>query len=264
MTPIPRSYLFVPATRPDRFEKALASGAHAVIADLEDAVPPPEKSAARQALKNLPPGMIVRVNAVETEWFREDTAACGQCAAIVLPKTETPDHVLTAAGQCSAQTALLPLIETARGIANAVEIARCPCVQRLVFGHLDLQLDLGVSDDELLFFRSTIVLASRLAGLLPPIDGITTAIDSLDLIRADTERAIRLGFGGKLCIHPRQIPIVNECFRPRAAEIAWAEEIVEAARRSAGGPILVRGKMVDRPVITRAERILSEASRAMS
>ena len=262
MTLIPRSYLFVPATRPDRFEKALASGAHAVIADLEDAVPPPEKSAARRSLAHLKPGMIVRINAVETNWFLEDITQCAQAAAIMIPKTESTDHVREVARHCSA--ALLPLIETAKGIASAAEIARCPRVQRLVFGHLDLQLDLGISDDELLFFRSKLVLASRLAEILAPIDGITTSVDSPDLIRADAKRAIRLGFGGKLCIHPKQVPIVNECFRPTPEEIAWANEVIEAAQRSAGGPILVHGKMIDRPVVTRAERILDEASRPMS
>lgn len=131
---------------------------------------------------------------------------------------------------------------------------------RLAFGPLDFQVDPGISGggEELLFFRSQLVLVSRLAGLLPPIDGPTTAIDDPDLLRAQAARARRLGFGGKLYIHPKQVPIVNECFRPSSAEIAWATKIVKAAAGSEGGAVAVDGRMVDRPVMLQAESILNE------
>jgi citrate lyase subunit beta/citryl-CoA lyase len=171
--------------------------------------------------------------------------------------------LLQLAGPCAPELPLLPQIESAQGLANSTEIAKCAGVERLIFGHLDFQLDLGImgEGEELLFFRSQLVLSSRLAGIQPPVDSITAAVDTPEVLHADTVRSIRLGFGGKLCIHPRQVPIVNECFRPTPAEIAWAVEVMDAAARSAGGPVLVTGKMVDRPVIVRAERILNEGKR---
>src|SRR4029077_18957060 len=107
-------------------------------------------------------------------------------------------------------------IETARGFSNALAMAGAEGVQRLLFGSIDFQLDLGMTaeEDDLLFFRSQIVLISRLAGLQSPVDGVTTDIHSEKLVRADTLRARRLGFGGKMCIHPKQVPVVNECFAP--------------------------------------------------
>jgi citrate lyase subunit beta/citryl-CoA lyase len=105
------------------------------------------------------------------------------------------------------------------------------------------------------------VLVSRVAGIAPPVDGVTVAIDDVGAIAADTARARRLGFGGKLCIHPRQVGPVNAGFVPTAAEIAWARRMVEAAARAAGSAVAVDGRMVDRPVILRAESILREAAR---
>ena len=146
-------------------------------------------------------------------------------------------------------------------MADALVLARAPRVERLAFGSLDFQLDLGIEgdDDELLSFRSQLVLTSRLAGIAAPIDGVTTSIGDSDRLRAETTRARRLGFGAKLCIHPGQVAIVNAAFAPRDEEIAWAKRVLEAARASEGAAVKVDGKMVDRPVILRAEAIVREA-----
>lgn len=265
--PIPRSYLFVPAHRPDRIAKAFASGAHAVIVDLEDAVPPAEKTSARDAAAAaLSPEhpVLIRVNGADTPWFRDDLALCRHpgVAGIVLPKAERKDDISQAASAGAART-ILPLIETALGMVNAQALAQAPCVQRLMFGSIDFRLDLGLEgdDDSLLFYRSQLVLASRLAGILAPVDGVTLSIDDLDQVRSDATRARRDGFGAKLCIHPKQVDVVNRCFSPGAEETAWARRVVEAAAAADGAAIALDGKMVDRPVILKAQRILEEAGR---
>jgi citrate lyase subunit beta / citryl-CoA lyase len=264
--PILRSYLFVPANRIDRVAKAHAVGPHGVIVDLEDAVPLSEKVTARDAAaRALPPQapVFVRVNAPETEWFEDDLALCAAIGArgVLIPKAERVEHLRHAASRLPTRTALLPLIETARGFAAAGALCEAPHAQRLVFGSIDFQLDLGITGEgeELLHFRSGLVLASRLAGVQPPVDGVTVEINDEEQVRADTMRGRRLGFGGKLCIHPKQVAAVNACFRPTAAEIEWAQRIVDAAAAAQGGAVQVDGKMVDRPVILKAEEILAEA-----
>ena len=260
----PRSYLYVPANRPDRFGKACAAGADAVIIDLEDAVPPAEKAAGRAALAtwlSAARAVIVRINGADTEWFEADLAVCDAAGVIgvVVPKAENiGDAVLSLCRRRGA--ALLPLIETARGMAQAGTVAATPLVQRLLFGTIDFQLELGIDGDgdELLAFRSQLVLASRLAGIQSPVDGPSTSWDDLELLRADAERARRLGFGGKLCIHPKQVAAVNAIFSPSEAEVAWARSVLDAAKRSGGAAVAVDGKMIDRPVILKAERIMRE------
>jgi len=277
---VARSYLFVPGNRPDRFPKALASGADAVIIDLEDAVPPGERNATRSTVaawvSALPrrsgsvnvhplstePPVFIRVNGSATEWFRDDLALASLpgIAGIVLPKAERPEDIELIGAT------VLPIIETARGFANASAIAHTRNVARLMFGSIDFQLDLGIQGEgeELLYFRSQLVLISRLAGLPAPVDGITAVFDSTDPVRADTERARRLGFGGKLCIHPKQIATVNACFSPTPMEIFWAERVIEAAARAGGAAVSTDGEMIDRPVIARAELILAQRARSKS
>ncbi|MEJ7667413.1 MAG: CoA ester lyase [Casimicrobiaceae bacterium] len=262
----PRSYLFAPGHRPDRFAKACAAGADAVLIDLEDAVPASEKVGARAALAAwLSPAqpVFVRINGVDTDWFRDDLALCSAAgiAGIVVPKAERADDILTVAAHSGATTAILPLIETARGFANALTLAQAPPVRRLLFGNMDFGVDLGISgdDEELLYFRSQLVLVSRLAGIAAPVDGVTTAIDDPAGLRADTLRARRLGFGGKLCIHPKQVGPVNECFRPSAADVLWAKRVLEAASAANYAAVALDGKMIDRPVILRARAIVNES-----
>jgi citrate lyase subunit beta / citryl-CoA lyase len=259
-----RSYLFVPGNRPERFAKALAAGAHAVIVDLEDAVPPAQKDAARAAVAHwlsAAQPVLVRVNAVGTPWFDDDIRVCEGpgVAGVVLPKAESADAIAAIRLRVGERTPVLPLIETARGLWDSLGVARAAGVARLIFGSIDFQADVGITDDELVHARSQLVLASRVAEIAAPVDGVTTAIDDVEALRRDTLRARSLGFGAKLCIHPKQIAAVNEAFRPSEAQIAWARRVVEADAAANGAAVAVDGKMVDRPVLLKARAILSEA-----
>jgi citrate lyase subunit beta/citryl-CoA lyase len=263
--PVHRSVLFVPGNRPERFDKALAAGASAVIIDLEDAVAPADKPAARAALAAwLRPehAVIVRINSQDTPWFAGDLALAGVpgVAAVMVPKAERPDTL--AAVMAAGSRALLPLVESAVGLAGLPALAAAPGVLRLAFGSIDLQVDLGLKDateDELLPFRLQLVLASRLAGIGAPLDGVSTAIDDEARLLLDVQRARRLGFAGKLCIHPRQVALVNQGLAPSAAELDWARRVLAAAGSAAGAAVAVDGKMVDKPVLMRAEALLREA-----
>jgi citrate lyase subunit beta/citryl-CoA lyase len=261
-----RSYLFVPGDRPDRFEKACAAGADQVIVDLEDAVPSPGKVAARAALAAwLSPArpVLVRINGADSEWFRDDLALCALpgVAGIVLPKAEHESALATVAA--AGAVAILPLVESALGLWHAAALARMPRVQRLVFGAIDFSLDLGISEghETLLHARSQLVLASRVARIAAPVDGVSTALDDPASVRADAVRARALGFGGKLCIHPRQVGAVNDGFAPTAQELAWAGRVLAAAAAAHGAAVALDGKMIDRPVIMVAQQMLDEASR---
>lgn len=259
-----RSYLFVPGNRPDRFAKACAAGADAVVLDLEDSVAAGGKLKARAAVAEwltAAQPVLVRVNTSDSEWFCADLSLGRKpgIAGVLLPKAERVEEIRLVAENFGAELSILPQIETARGFRNALALAGTKPVQRLLFGSIDFQLDLGMAaeEEELLYFRSQIVLDSRLAGIQPPVDGVTTDINSMEQVRADTLRARRLGFGGKMCIHPRQVPVVNECFTPSAEEEAWASRVVEASAAARGAATSVDGKMVDRPVLSRAEVILA-------
>ncbi len=260
-----RSYLFVPADRPDRFAKALASGAGAVIVDLEDAVAPDAKDDARAQLAawlhTANASVIVRINGADTEWFDADLALVAAPAVIgvMLPKAERVEDLARVA-RAAPGRALLPLIETARGFDGVRAIARTGGVARLVFGSIDFQHDLGIrgDGDELMLFRSQLVLESRLAGIDAPVDGVCTAIDDAQRLEDEARRARRLGFGAKLCIHPKQVAVVNAAFAPAPEEIAWARRVLQAAAQAGGAAVAVGGTMVDRPVILRAEAILRE------
>lgn len=260
-----RSYLFVPGNRPERFDKAFAAGAHAVIVDLEDAVPASEKDASRAATLawlSAEHPVIVRINGAETEWFADDLALCALpgVAGIILPKAEQPEQIARVARAGAA--AILPLIESAVGFHHVERLARCPQVLRLVFGTIDFRLDLGIDGerDELLYFRSHLVLISKLAGLQPPVDGVTLAINDAAAIDDDTRHGRRIGFGAKLCIHPLQVAAVNAAFLPSPAELAWAQRVVAAADTSHGAAVALDGKMIDRPVILQARQTIAEAA----
>lgn len=261
-----RSYLFVPADRPERYAKALAAGADAVIVDLEDAVAPAAKDAARASLRAwLAPHqpVLVRVNSADSPWFADDMALAGLpgIAGIVLPKAERPDDIARLM-QAGAQS-VLPLIESALGFHHALDLARQPGVLRLLFGSIDFSVDLGLTEgvETLLYFRSQLVLLSRLAGILPPVDGVTTTLDDIDRVTDDARRARRQGFGGKLCIHPRQVAPVNAAFAPSAEEAAWAVRVLQAVESTDGAAVALDGKMVDRPVLLQAQAIVEEMRR---
>ena len=258
----PRSYLFVPGNRPERFDKALASAADTVIVDLEDAVPPDQKDAARRAVSAWLAAarpVVVRINAADTPWHRDDLAVCRQpgVSAVMVAKAERAD----ALAALDLGVPLLPLIESAAGIDQLRAIAAVPGVQRVAFGAIDFQLDLHMraSFDELVFFRSQIVLASRLAGLAAPIDSPSVAIDDLAEVEREALAARRLGFGAKLCIHPKQADAVNRSFSPTDAELAWARRVLALAESSGGAAVALDGRMIDKPVILRAQATLREA-----
>lgn len=258
--------LFIPATRPDRFAKAAAAAPDALIVDLEDAVAPEEKAAARAALaENLAKAdlggaaVLLRINAAGTPWHEADLAAAAALplAGLLLAKAETPEDLRRAA-----QVSGLPvmaLIESAKGIAGAREIAKASA--RLAFGSIDYAADLGMGHtrDSLLSARSELVLASRLAGIPAPLDGVTTAVQDEPRILEDCAHAAELGFSGKLLIHPAQVAAARRGFRPSEAEIAKARRVLEAAASGAAA-LRLDGEMVDMPVILRARRILARAA----
>jgi len=261
---VPRSYLFVPGNRPERFDKALAAGAHRVIIDLEDAVPLDGKNDARAAVAawlSSEHRVTVRINGTGTPWFEDDLGLCVSdgVEAIVLPKAEDASVIAGIRHVTGDRVAVLPLIETARGLWNALDVARAPGVERLMFGSLDYQLDLNIVEEELLHARAQLVLVSRVAELVPPVDAVTASFDDTAMVRRDAARARGMGFGGKLCIHPRQVTEVNAAFRPTQDEIAWAQRVIAADAASPGAAVAVDGKMVDRPVLLKAQTILIEA-----
>src|SRR5436305_11579612 len=167
---------------------------------------------------------------------------------VCLPKAELPDQVEQVAARLTSEARVLPLLETALGVWNAGALAQVPRVERLAFGSVDFQLDTGITGDqeELLYARSRLVLASRIASILPPIDGVTMALDDLTRLRDDVARARRLGFGGKLCIHPKQVETINQGFVPPEAELAWARRVLEAARTAGAGALRLNGELIDR------------------
>ena len=255
-----RSLLFVPATRPERIGKALGSGADIVIIDLEDAVAAADKDGARGALDGIAHRCAVRINAGGTPWFDADLAACAaaRVPVILLPKAEQPAQVARVRSVLPG-CAVIAIIESAAGFEAVDALARTPGVARLAFGSLDLQADLGIDDDgePLHYFRSRLVLAARLGGLPAPIDGVCTALDDDAALAAELARARRFGFGGKLCIHPRQVAAVGAAFGPTAEQVAWAQRIVAAA--GSGAAARVDGHMVDAPVVARARDLLRRA-----
>ncbi|MGM7648470.1 HpcH/HpaI aldolase/citrate lyase family protein [Nocardia sp. JW2] len=268
--------LFVPADRPERFAKAAAANPGLVVLDLEDAVAPDAKEAAREnAVAWIEAGneCAVRVNAAGTDWHAADLAALAPLrCAVVLPKAETGniDGVVETLAEArasgpyrpkaaSSQPLLIALIETAAGVLHAAAIAATPGVDRLAVGTFDLAAELGVdpTDREALAgTRHALVLASAAAGLPGPIDGVTGVVDDADLVEDDARYGKRLGFAGKLCIHPRQLDPVATAFRPTEDELAWARKIF-AAITDTSGVVVVDGAMVDKPVLDRARRILA-------
>ena len=270
MSKLPLTYLFVPGNRPERFAKALASEAGAVIVDLEDAVSPQDKAAARAAIGNwyrtlgdAQARILLRINDDGTAWFDDDLALvreAGICA-VVLPKTETASQIARVRSVLPQDGCVVPLVETARGVLNLDSIAAQPGVQRLAFGTLDYAVDLDLSGDErgLLYPSCRMALASRVAGIAAPIAGVTPELGDDARLLADLAFARACGFGAKLCIHPKQVAAIHAALAPDADEVAWARRVVAAAETSQGA-VQVDGKMVDRPVIAKAMQILARAS----
>lgn len=253
-----RAPLFVPANRPERFAKAAASGTDAVILDLEDAVAADTKDAARAALSadftDLP--VLVRINAYGTPWHQQDVDAVAilPLVGVILPKSEDPATLAAVAR--AVPHPIIALVETARGLAAARTIASIDGVARLAFGSVDFCADLACAHlrEVLLPVRAELVLASRLAGIAAPLDGVTVQFDDPAISHDDARHARALGMTGKLCIHPRQVSEVRRAFAPTETEIDWARRVLAAD----DGAVSVDGAMVDEPVRIRARAILAE------
>lgn len=280
-----RSLLFAPGNVTRRVEKALGSAADAVILDLEDAVPISEKEMVRPVVaaaltQRRTTACYVRVNALDTGLTIDDLTAVVSAGldGIMVPKVETPadlEKIDWYMGYLEKKSSLppgaidlIPLVESARGVENAQAIAGAVArVKRLCFGAVDYTADLGIDltadGTEILYARARLVSASRSAGLEPPIDTVYPKIRDAEGLLEDTLRARRLGFQGKLIIHPEQIEPVNRIFTPSEEELAFARKVVSAFREAeAKGHAAITlegGKFVDYPVVQNARRLLQLA-----
>ena len=282
--PLFRSFLFAPGNHARRVEKALTLDADGVILDLEDAVAVSEKPGTRalvvEALQKPRQCLgYVRVNAIDTPFCFEDVEAVVQPGVdgLMLPKVETAaqlqciDWLMTQferrRGLAEGAMDLLPIIETGRGVAGIEAICAAPSrVRRLAFGAGDYSLDMNLrwtrDEREMDHARASIVLASRAAGLEPPLDTVWIHLGEIDKLRASTEHARDMGFQGKFCIHPEQVGVVNEVFTPPQAEIDRAQRYVaafEEAEAAGAASIQVDGYFIDYPIVEKARRILAMA-----
>ena len=263
-----RSYLFVPGDRPERFDKAVASGAHSTIIDLEDAVQPERKLQARAALlgwlEQTTHRVVVRINPFGTPWYEEDCRVLAQLSVVgvMVPKAEDPGQLAALAQSLREDQMIVPLVESVAGHFAAAQLARVARVTRLAFGSFDFMADAGIRGDaeELDAVRTNLVLVSRQAGIAAPVDGVTLATDDVPQIERDVARSRRFGMGGKLCIHPKQVTAVNTGFAPSANEIDWAYRVVSGLAQGTLGAVVVDGKLVDRPIELMARAILEDAT----
>jgi len=268
-----RSFLFVPGNRPERFQKAARSGADAIILDLEDSVPPADKATARQAILEHWPGimglgvpLVVRINAEDSAMWSDDLAAIGKLkglAAVMVPKAESPE-TLSSVNSLLGRVPVVPLVETTAGFYAVRALAAAPGVLRLAVGHIDFMADVGMSCDEqeseLVPLRFAVAMATRWGQLASAIDGVTVQTTDEQRLRDDTLRARRVGFGAKLCIHPRQVAVVHETLAPTELELDWARRVIAADEASGGAAVQLDGRMVDLPVVLQARRTLARAA----
>lgn len=269
MLAVARTALFVPGSRPERFAKALASGADSVIVDFEDAVEAALKAQARDNLEaflgaNPDARVRVRVNAAGDPEQAADLELCRRLPGVIgilLPKAERAMQVRIAA---SCGKPVWPLIESARGLLALGEIAACEGVERLTFGGLDLALDIGMSSGtpaaEVVYdqVRLSLLLHSRVNDLQPPLDTVFPAFDDAEGFAATIRHGRDLGLLGALCIHPKQVGVAHTALAPSADELDWARRVVAAAEGGAAA-FQVDGQMVDAPVLGRARRLLASA-----
>ncbi|MCY1407376.1 Citrate lyase subunit beta-like protein [compost metagenome] len=262
-----RSALFVPGNRPERFAKALASGADAVIVDFEDAVAEADKPQARLHLaafleQHPQQRVLVRVNAAGHAEHEADLQLCGELAgvvAVLLPKAESSAQVESVA---ATGKPVWPISESARGVLALAQVAACSGVARLTFGALDLALDMGFNAQSVgavgLFdqVRFGLLLHSRVNGLAAPLDSVYPAFMDDEGLAVAMRRGRDMGMGGALCIHPRQVAVVHEAMAPSAEERAWAQRVIDGAACGAAA-FEVDGQMVDAPVLSRARRVLA-------
>jgi citrate lyase subunit beta / citryl-CoA lyase len=280
-----RSFLFAPGNHARRVEKALTLPADAVILDLEDAVAISEKPATRElvvrAFDNPRHGKLyVRVNAYSTEWCYADVVAVATSGVdgIILPKVESPDQLRSVdwllsnlerdRGLPIGGIDLVPIIETAVGMSNVGAIAASGSrTKRLAFGAGDYTLDLGMiwsqSEAELLPARSAVVMASRAAGIEPPLDTVWADLRDAEGFARSAEQAAALGFQGKMCIHPDQIAVTNAAFSPSAEQLGWAGRVVAAfieAEAKGLASIQLDGQFIDYPIVQRARQVIARGA----
>lgn len=271
MTPplaLARSLLFVPGDRPERFGKAQAAGADAVILDLEDGIDPAGRPDARRNVRayfdSAGEPAVVRLGQAGGDDMAADLAAvvCPALAGVMVPKAEDPDAVRAIVAALSGGTPILLLVETARGVLAAPELARVAGVSRLALGTLDLEGDTGIGQDPdvLRSIRVGLTLASRAASLPGPIDGVCPDLSQPSATEQAAREAARTGCTGMLCIHPRQVSTVNAVFTPTQEAVSRARRIADAAETSGTGAFRLDGRMVDAPVIARAHAVLAAAT----
>jgi citrate lyase subunit beta/citryl-CoA lyase len=280
-----RSMLFTPGHRHDLIEKAVRSGADAVIVDLEDAVATEEKANARAGLTDLPPSQVpyfVRSNGPETDLFWDDVVAVGQVgvAGLIIPKAEDAGQIREvdgalralemAAGRAVGSIDVVPMIESGLGVRSTYEMmVAADRVQCVMFGggeEGDLVADLGVEwtpeGTGLMHARSKVLLDARAAGIEHPMEAVFMDFRNLDALRVECELARRLGYVGKLAIHPAQVPVINEVFTPSAEEVAHHRRILDEFDKALAdgvASIAVDGKMVDYAVARVARAVLARA-----
>lgn len=278
-----RSILFSPGDEPELLRKAPGTGADTVVLDLEDAVAPDAKQEAREAVADVltDPAfdpdceVCLRVNpdpAVADADLDVVFADDPRIDAVMLPKVESADDVavleslLTDHG--AADIPVLVLCESAAGVLHAEAIAASDPVVAVAFGAEDLSADIGASrteeGTEVLYAREHVVLAAAAADV-EAIDTVFTDIEATDRLREETEFALELGFDGKMCIHPAQVPVVNDSFTPAPDRIAWAQRVLDAAAErdvEGVGVFRVDGEMIDAPLVSRAEQIRERARAA--
>ncbi|MGY1922988.1 HpcH/HpaI aldolase/citrate lyase family protein [Pseudomonas tolaasii] len=266
-----RSALFVPGSRPERFAKALASGADCVIVDFEDAVEEGLKAQARDNLgqflvANPEVRVAVRINASGHREHGADVAFCADhpgVSIIVLPKAQSAEEIATL-GVCARP--VWPLIESAKGLLALEAISTAAHVERLSFGALDLALDLRLENASsgagavLTQARCAIVMHSINAGLAKPVETVFADIADMDGLFAAAEHARGMGFGAMLCIHPRQVVTANNVFAVNQSQLLWARKVLEQARHH-GAAFQFEGHMIDAPVLGYARRLVEESQR---
>ena len=270
-----RSLLFVPAVRPDRYPKALATGADAVCIDLEDGVSFAAKDEAREQAIALftdrapvRAEVSLRINDPTTELGMRDLDAIRDAGirpdGLMVPKCGGVDAIRVAADALAQTAPNLPIIaqiETAQGVAAAETIgAATPDVAVLFFGAVDYAADVGcrIEWDAILYARSRVVAAAAIAGVTA-LDTPFMDVPALATLADESRRTRRLGFTGKAAIHPTQVAVIQAAYSPGTDEVAWARRIVAAYESQSGGVLLVDGKLIERPVITAAQRTLAIA-----
>jgi citrate lyase subunit beta / citryl-CoA lyase len=258
--------LFVPATRPERFDRAATSGATAIIVDLEDGVSIDAKEGAQRLLRSsvtdtlaLKSDVFVRINPFGTQWNESDLLLVAELPirGVMLPKCQSSDEVSMLRKNLPPLTQVIALIESPQGLANARSIAKA--AERIAFGSLDYAVSINAAHTHraLAAARAELVLAAALAGRMGPIDGVTTSFSNPEQVFSDASEGAEMGMGGKLLIHPLQIPPARQAYRPSDTDLKRARNIMQLPEN---GVLAADGMMVDAPVITWAKRILATAA----